>query len=37
MNTNTAQIDCMASYMVFVIGIGIAFARRANRSSADYF
>jgi sodium/proline symporter len=38
MNTNTAQIlIAMASYMVFVIGIGIAFARRANRSSADYF
>lgn len=27
----------MASYMVVVIGIGVAFARRANQSTADYF
>ena len=27
----------MAAYMLVVIGIGLAFARRANKSSEDYF
>ena len=27
----------MAAYMLVVIGIGFAFARRANKSSEDYF
>ena len=36
--TDTMQIMLvMAGYMLVVIGIGLAFARRANRSSEDYF
>ena len=27
----------MIAYMLVVIGIGVAFARRANQSSEDYF
>ena len=35
---DTVQIMiAMAIYMVVVIVIGIAFARRANKSSEDYF
>lgn len=38
MNTSTLQIlIAMASYMAVVVGIGIAFARRANENSAEYF
>ncbi len=38
MDGNSIQIlVAMAVYMAVVIGIGVAFARRANRSSADYF
>lgn len=38
MTVATIQIMItMVAYMIAVIGIGIAFARRANKSSADYF
>jgi sodium/proline symporter len=37
-SSDTIQIlVAMAIYMVIVLGIGIAFARRSNKSSADYF
>ena len=38
MNSSTLQIlIAMIVYMAAVIGIGIAFAKRANKSSEDYF
>lgn len=38
MDSATLQIlIAMAIYMAVVIGIGVAFARRANKSSEDYF
>ena len=38
MNSDTVQIlIAMTIYMAIVIGIGIAFAKRANKSSEEYF
>ncbi|MDR1702019.1 MAG: sodium/proline symporter PutP [Sporomusaceae bacterium] len=38
MNSDTIQIlVAMSIYMAVVIGIGISFAKQANRSSEDYF
>ena len=38
MDGNTLQmLIAMIAYMAVVIGIGIAFARRANQNSENYF
>lgn len=38
MDSSTLQIFiAMAGYMLIVIGIGLAYAKRANKSSEDYF
>ncbi|MDR0964728.1 MAG: sodium/proline symporter PutP [Clostridium sp.] len=38
MDGNTIQIIiAMAVYMLIIIGIGVAYAKRANKSSANYF
>ena len=37
MQDSTQILIAMVIYMAVVIGIGIYFAKRANRSSADYF
>ena len=37
MNDTMQIMITMIIYMLIVIGIGLAFARRANKSSEDYF
>lgn len=37
MNNTTQIILAMSIYMIAVIGIGVWFAKRANRSSGDFF
>ena len=36
-NANLQHLIAMVIYMAAVIGIGVAFARRANKSAEDYF
>ena len=37
MNDTMQIMITMVLYMLVVIGIGLAFAKRANQSSEDYF